>query len=167
MNPFHLAEGLRRSRRRRGRTRRARPTGAPFWRLLVDETRHLAARLTAPSTVVAVAGVVAAVGVLVALGPGYPGPVAPSAARVVLPLAVAVAGFGLARGAPPRWSGVHRAVRQQRVVLAVALTAALTTVVKVGLHEMTPGPVVAAPLRWVAVMIGLAVVVVVVRGERT
>ena len=59
-----------------------------------------------------------------------------------------------------------RAVRPQRLVLAVVLAAALTAVVKVGLHEMTPGPVVAAPLRWVAVLAGLGVVALVVRGER-
>lgn len=166
MNPFHLAEGLRRTRRRR---RRPRPhTGArtPTWRLLAGEAAHLTRRATAPSTVVALAGAVAAVGVLVALGPGYPGPVAPLGARVLLPLAVVVAGIGLARSAPPSWADVHRAVRPQRLVLAVVLAAALTAVVKVGLHEMTPGPVVAAPLRWVAVLAGLGVVALVVRGER-
>ena len=168
MNPIFLAEGLRRSHHRRGRPRSIRPRDPSTSRLLLGELGHLLRLVARPRAVVVAAGLVTAVGVFVALGPGYPGPVAPSGARAVLTLSVAVGGLGLARSAPPRWSGVRRAVRRQRLGMAVALASALIALVKVGLHEMTPGPAVGAPWRWTTVTVAAAigVAVTVRRGDR-
>ncbi len=110
-------------------------------------------------------GVVSAVGVHVALGPAYPGPVAPDVGRWLLVVLVLAASVGLARTVPSRWRDARRAVRRVRVGLAMALSAAVVSLVKVGLHEMTPGPVLPATVRWLVVAAVVAVVLVVMRGH--
>lgn len=164
MLPFVVAEALRRARRH-GHRARSRP-GLPSWRLLGDEVRHLSTTvLLAPRAVAAMSGLVAAVGVLVALGPVYPGPVAPTGLRWLLAATVAGSALGLARTAPPRWRDVRRAMRRARVGLAVVLTAASVSVLKVGLHEVTPGPVLPATVRWAVVTVVVVAAVAIAAGR--
>ncbi len=136
-------------------------------RLLAGEVAHLArTRTWSPAAVVSLLGVVTSAGIHVALGPAYPGPVAPDAARWLLVGLVVVASFGLARTLPTRWQDVRRAVGRVRVGFALVTSAAAISVVKVGLHEMTPGPVMPAPARWLTVIAAVvAVVLVVVRSR--
>lgn len=157
MLPFQIAEAFRRARR--GRRQPPRRDGDPStWRLLADEVSHLVrTHAWSPAAIAGLLGVIAAVGVHVALGPAYPGPVAPDVARWLLLGLVVAASFGLGRTLPARWQDVRRAVGGVRVGLVLVASAAAFSVVKVGLHEMTPGPVIPAPARWVA--IGAAVVV--------
>lgn len=164
MLPFLIAEAYRRARRRGDEPVR-RSGGPAMWRLLAGEIGHLGRTCTtSPPGVVGLLGVVSAVGVHVALGPGYPGPVAPDGARWLLVVLVIASTVGLARTVPARWRDTRRAVRRVRVGLAVALTAAVLSIVKVGLHEMTPGPVLPQTVRWLVVTAIVAVVALVMRG---
>lgn len=129
-----------------------------MWRLVAGEAAHLGrACVASPAGLVGLLGVVASVGVYVALGPAYPGPVAPDAARWLLVALVIVASFGLGRSVPSRWRDARYAVR---VGLVAVVFAAAVSVVKVGLHEVTPGPVVPAPARWSVVAVVFVVAVV-------
>lgn len=137
-----------------------------MWRLLAGEMAHLGqACTTSPAGVVGLLGVVSAVGVLVALGPAYPGPVAPEGARWLLVALVIAASAGLARTAPPRWGDVRRAVGRVRVGIVVVLSAAALSIVKVGLHEVTPGPDLPATARWLVLSVVVGVVLVAMRGR--
>ena len=133
-----------------------------MWRLLAGEGRHVAtSSVLTPQGVVVVCGAVAAMGVVVALGPAYPGPVAPSGLRWLLATVVAGSAVRLARTAPHRWHDLRGAVRRARVGLVTAVAAAALSVFKVGLHEVTPGPVLPGPVRWAAVSVVLLIAVLV------
>lgn len=165
MIPFQVAEAIRRARRRH----RVQPAGGlPLWRLVAGETTHLVRNgIGAPALAVLLSGAVVAAGVHVAIGPGYPGPVAPTAARWVLVTLVGVASVGLARTVPSRWGDVRHAVRRARVGLAVLGSAAAISVVKVGLHEVTPGPVMPAAARWIAVAVVVLALALAARRDGT
>lgn len=166
MLPFQIAEAIRRALRRRREPVHRITTGLPMWRLLAGEVAHLGrACTTSPPAVVGLLGVVSALGVHVALGPAYPGPVAPDLARWMLVALVVAASVGLARTVPLRWRDARRAVRRVRIGLGVALSAAAVSIVKVGLHEVTPGPVLPATVRWLVVVSVVAGVLVVVRAR--
>lgn len=165
MVPFLIAEAYRRVRRRRHEPA-LRAAGPPTWRLLAGEIAHLGRACTkAPAWMVGLLGVVSAVGVHVALGPAYPGPVAPESARWLLVVLVIAASVGLARTAPPRWRDVRRAVGRVRIGMVVVLSAAAISIVKVGLHEVTPGPVLPPTARWLVVSAVVAAVLVAMRGH--
>lgn len=166
MLPFQIAEAFRRARRRRAEPPR-RGAGPSTWRLLAGEVAHLArTRTWSPAAAVSLLGVITSVGVHVALGPAYPGPVAPDAARWLLVGLVVVASIGLGRTLPSRWQDVRRAVGLVRFGLVLVTSAAAVSIVKVGLHEMTPGPVMPAPARWLVVVASVvAVAVVLMRGR--
>lgn len=110
---------------------------------------------------------VTSVGVHVALGPAYPGPVAPDLARWVLVALVIGASVGLARTMPSRWRDARRAVGRVRIGVVVAATAAVVSVVKVGLHEVTPGPVVPATARWLLIAAVVTITLVLLGRDRT
>lgn len=152
---------------RRHLPRRGHAGGAGTGRLLAGEVGHVVrVVVTAPATVVVSMGLAAAAGVLVALGPGYPGPVAPVGARWGLVALVLAASVGVARTVPPRWREVRHAVRRARVGLALVAVSASVSLVKVGLHDTTPGPVLPAPARWAAVaLIAIAAAVAIGRGN--
>lgn len=165
MLPFQIAEAIRRALRRRDEPVR-RATGLPMWRLLAGEVAHLGrACTTSPAGVVGLLGVVSALGVHVALGPAYPGPVAPDVARWLLVVLVLAASVGLARTVPSRWRDARRAVGRVRVGLVVALSASVLSIVKVGLHEVTPGPVLPATARWLVVASVVVIAVVLLLGR--
>lgn len=137
-----------------------------MWRLFAGEVAHMGrACTTSPAGVVGLLGVVASAGVHVALGPAYPGPVAPAGARWLLVVLVVAASVGLARSVPSRWREARRAVGRVRVGMVVVLSAAAISVVKVGLHEVTPGPVIPAAARWLVVAAVVAAVLIVMRGR--
>lgn len=145
-----IAEAVRRVRRRL--PRREPGSDVPIGRLITTEVVHLVrVGVAAPATVIVLMGLATAAGIHVALGPGYPGPVAPVAGRWALLVLVLAASVGVARTAPPRWRDVRRAVWRARVGLVLVASAASVSLVKVGLHDTTPGPVLPAPARWVAV----------------
>lgn len=163
--PFQIAEAYRRARRRHAQPAR-RAAGPSLLTLLVGETAHLARTCpTSPAGMIGLLGVVSAVGVHVALGPAYPGPVAPDVARWLLVVLVIAASVGLARTVPARWRDVRRAVGRVRIGMVVVLSAAAVSVIKVGLHEVTPGPVIPAAARWLVVTAVVAVVVAVMSGH--
>lgn len=165
MLPFQIAEAIRRALRRHDAPG-GRIPGPPTWRLLAGEVAHFGrACTTSPAGVVGLLGVVSALGVHVALGPAYPGPVAPVLARWLLVALVVAGSFGLARTVPSRWRDARRAVRRVRIGLGVALSAAAVSIVKVGLHEVTPGPVLPATVRWAVVVSVVAGVLVVMRAR--
>lgn len=166
MIPFQVAEALRRVRRAR-RVPSSRAHASPsLGRLVAGEAAYLAGTLVrTPAVPVAVAGVVTSAGVYVALGPGYPGPVAPSIARWVLVVVIVLASIGLARATPRRWRDIRYAVGRARLGLAVLLTAAAISILKVGLHDVTPGPALPAPARWTAVAAVLVCAVALTRGH--
>lgn len=123
-----------------------------MWRLLLGEAAHLGrAAVASPAVAVMLAGAVASAGVHVALGPGYPGPVAPVVARWSLAALVLAASLGVARTTPRRWRGIRRMVRRARIGLTLVAAAATVSLVKVGFHDVTPGPVLPAPIRWTLV----------------
>lgn len=151
MIPFLVAEAVRRVRRRSRDDRARQRPGLPTWRLVTDEVQHLAmSRVVTPRAAAAVCGTVTALGVMVALGPTYPGPVAPAVVRWLLAAILATSTFALARSAPPRFRDLRRMVRRARVGFAAVGAAAAITVIKVGLHDVTPGPVLPGTARWVA-----------------
>lgn len=151
MIPFVVSEAIRRARRRRpaaSSTPAPRRPVRPLWRLVAEELAHtLRASAVRPAAAVALSGLATAAGVLVALGPGYPGPVAPAIARWVMATLVLVATVGIARAAPRRW----REVGRTSAALVALAAAGAVSIVKVGLHDLTPGPVLAVELRWAAV----------------
>lgn len=140
-----------------------------MWRLVAGETAHLGRACAAsPAGVIGLLGVVSSVGVYVALGPVYPGPVAPGAARWLLVALVISATVGLGRSVPSRWRDVRCAVGRVRVGLVVVASAAAVSVVKVGMHEVTPGPVIPAPARWsVVAAVVVTAVVLLARDHRS
>lgn len=151
MIPFLVAEAVRRARRLNDPERPRQRAGPPAWRLLAGEIQNLAmSRFVTPRVVAAACGAVSAMGLVVALGPTYPGPVAPAVVRWLLAGTMAAGAFVLARSAPPRFRDLRRMVRRARIGLAAVGAAAAITVIKVGLHEVTPGPVLPGPARWVA-----------------
>ena len=133
-----------------------------MWRLLADEVRYVAtSSVLSPKAAAVLCGAIAAMGVVVALGPAYPGPVAPRGLRWLLAAVVAASAIGLARAAPHRWREVRTAVRRARVGLSTVVAAAALSVFKVGLHEATPGPAIPSPVRWAAVSVVLVIAVLV------
>lgn len=138
-----------------------------MWRLLAGEARYVAtSSVLSPRAAAVVCGAVAAMGVVVALGPAYPGPVAPTGLRWLLAAVVAASAIGLARAAPHRWRDVRSAVRRARVGLSAVVAAATLSVFKVGLHEVTPGPALPSPVRWAGVLVVLIVAVLVAGRSR-
>ena len=165
---FLVAEALRRARRGQHEEPVRRHGGPPMWRLLAGEVRYVAtSSVLTPRGVAVVCGAVAAMGVVVALGPAYPGPVAPTGLRWLLAAVVAASAVGLAQAAPHRWRELRSSVRRARVGLAAVVAAAALSVFKVGLHEVTPGPVLPSPVRWGAVSVVLVVVMLVAGHDRT
>lgn len=131
-----------------------------MWRLVGGEVRHQASTwIVRPAIPIVLAGLAAAMGVHVALGTAYPGPVAPVLLRWTLTAVAVLAAVGLARTAPSTWRQLRRSWRRARVGVAAVLLAGVVSLVKVGLHDTTPGPVLPAAGRWVAVAVLVMVVV--------
>ena len=158
MVPFVVAEALRRVRRSHGGGR-ARVRRLPMSRLLLGEARHQLVAASRPAVLVVVLGLVAMAGLHVALGGAYPGPVAPGPLRWVVALAGLVAVVGLARTVPPSWRQLRATVARDRVWIGVVGLASAASLVKVGLHDTTPGPVLPATGRWIAMALVTALVV--------
>ena len=119
-----------------------------------------------PAATILVAGLTAVIGVHVALGTAYPGPVAPVLLRWTLTAVGVLATVGLARTAPTTWRQLRRSWRHVRAGIAAILLAGVVSLVKVGLHDTTPGPVLPAAGRWAAVGVLVTVVVtLIMRGE--
>lgn len=132
-------------------------------RLLLDELLDLVrAWARAPALVMVVSGLVAAAGLYVALGSGYPGPVAPQPLRWAMVLAVVVVVAVIVRTVPPTWRKVRSSVLRARAMIAVVSVAGVVSLIKVGLHDTTPGPVLPAAGRWTAVVMLAGLVFLVV-----
>lgn len=169
MIPFLVSEAIRRLRRRVPERRPGLDGGVPAWRLIGGELAYLARRgVVSPAVAMILFGLMSAAGVWVALGPAYPGPVAPVAARWLLGALVLGASLGVARTVPPRWRAVRRAVRRSRIAVAIVAFGAAVSLVKVGLHEVTPGPVLPASARWTVIVVSavLAVALALSRDRR-
>ena len=138
-----------------------------MWRLVGEEVCHQAATWSVrPAGAIVVAGLTAAMGVHVALGAAYPGPVAPVLLRWTLTAVAVLAAVGLARTAPRTWRQLRRSMRRARAGVAAVLLAGVVSLVKVGLHDATPGPVLPTAGRWMALGVLVAVVVAItMRGE--
>ena len=169
MIPFQVAEALRRVRRARRVPSRPGHASRSLAHLVAGEVVHLARTLArTPAVTVVAAGVTTSAGTYVALGPGYPGPVAPSIARWVLVTMIVLASIGIGCAVPRRWRDIRHAVGGARSGLVVLVTAAAITILKVGLHDVTPGPVLPAPARWTAVTVVLvAAVALALRHDHT
>ena len=165
--PFLVAEAIRRARRgRRTDHGSRRPTTAQL--VLAEASHQVRAAARRPALVVLMSGTAVACGVYVALGSGYPGPVAPDALRWPLVLAVLLGAVGLARTSPATWSALQHSLRRARLALIAMGFAGAVSIVKVGLHDMTPGPVLPSTARWtlVSVLAGVAVALAARGGAR-
>lgn len=166
MIPFQVSAALRRLRRRHD-DGWPRPARIPLWRLLALECAHLADTVVrSPVSVVVLLEAVAVVGLHVALGPDYPGLVVfGEPLRVVVTGLVIVLAIVIAWRTPRTWEAVARDWRRARFTLMLVALAAVVSIVKVGLHDATPGPVLPSVERWVAVSAGVLVAVASTRGR--
>lgn len=153
-----LVAAARRRLRQRGRDVHPR-SQVSIGRLLVGEVAHLTRTMGgSPRSIVVLSGLLAMVGVYVALGPTYPGlVVVAEVARVVLAAVVLVSAIVFARTLPTTWRSVAQGWRRARIGVLTIGFAALLSVVKVGLHEATPGPALSPAARWGLVAVGGAV----------
>lgn len=139
-----------------------------MWRLLAGEVKdQLQVFVRSPALLMMVAGLLTATGAHVALGTGYPGPVAPEGVRWLLTLMILTAAIMLASTVPRAWSDVRGSLRRARITVVGVGLAGAFSVVKVGLHDTTPGPVMPAQGRWVAVALLALAALAWVRSGKT